>query len=84
MFTLQCPQPHYWENFSYRFKGLEKNSQYLEREDEFDSTPEKEQTRPPLTADEFDHFKTHHADFIFPEQSKLLKHAMIKPIDPDN
>lgn len=36
LFVLETPRQYYWENFSYRFKGLEKNSQYIEREDEFD------------------------------------------------
>ncbi|KAL4479636.1 hypothetical protein ABPG72_004232 [Tetrahymena utriculariae] len=83
IFILECPRQYYWENFSYRFKGLEKNQQYIEREDEFDFKDE-ENEKKPLTGDEFDNLKTHYADFIYPLQHKIFKDAIFDERDDND
>lgn len=40
LFALEVKQDSYWAKLGFRFVGLEKNEEYVEREDEFDEKPQ--------------------------------------------
>jgi hypothetical protein len=39
LFTFNLEPQKSWVNFSFKFEGIEKNEEYIEKEDEYDNKP---------------------------------------------